>query len=329
MKYLFIADIHINTRKKKVPVEWLKNRFDLLNKEIVKTIQEFKVDAVILGGDIFDLPAPTLSEFEIFWKLLASMSQLPVYIIAGNHEMVDKTTTTFDFLTDVLSELPNVHYIKDVSVINNIGFVPYPHIHNYEQYPDTKILVTHVRGEIPPHVKPEIELSYLDKYDVVFAGDLHARSNSQRNIAYPGSPLNTSFHRKRSKGENGVIVFDDSNAVECCWIDFSHLPQLLRNTITSVDEISKEDTQDWIDWELKTDDPAEKLKAKNMNVTNSKIIKKPESSTPALEISTRWDMVDLEGDLEVFLKTVVNKAEEEALRLVEVFRDTFKDFKVG
>ena len=56
-------------------------------------------------------------------------------------------------------------------------------------------LFTHVRGEIPPHVVPEVDLERFDKFKTVFAGDLHAHENTQRNIVYPGSPMTTSFHR--------------------------------------------------------------------------------------------------------------------------------------
>jgi len=47
-----------------------------------------------------------------------------------------------------------------------------------------------------PHVKPEVDLDRFEDFPVVFAGDLHAHSNTQRNIVYPGSPMTTSFHRK-------------------------------------------------------------------------------------------------------------------------------------
>ena len=58
-------------------------------------------------------------------------------------------------------------------------------------------MFTHVRGEIPPHVKPEVDLDMFEDFPVVFAGDLHAHSNTQRNIVYPGSPMTTSFHRSK------------------------------------------------------------------------------------------------------------------------------------
>ena len=55
-----------------------------------------------------------------------------------------------------------------------------------EKFISTAPLFTHVRGEIPPHVKPEVDLDRFEDFPIVFAGDLHAHSNSQRNIVYPG-----------------------------------------------------------------------------------------------------------------------------------------------
>ncbi|WP_227495548.1 hypothetical protein, partial [Pseudomonas aeruginosa] len=68
-------------------------------------------------------------------------------------------------------------YIKKKSTWDNLPAVP---------------VFTHVRGEIPPHVKPEIDLSWLEKFPFVFAGDLHSHQNTQGNIVYPGSPMTTS-----------------------------------------------------------------------------------------------------------------------------------------
>jgi hypothetical protein len=114
-----------------------------------------------------------------------------------------------------------------------IDFIPYTELKNINKTdPVGKILCTHVRGEIPPHVKPEIDLDLLDKWEIVLAGDLHSYENSQRNIIYPGSPLSTSFHRNRIS--NGVIFFDtDSNSHTFSPLD---LPQLIRKTVETPEE---------------------------------------------------------------------------------------------
>ena len=85
-------------------------------------------------------------------------------------------------------------------------------------------LFTHVRGEIPPHVVPEVDLERFDKFKTVFAGDLHAHSNTQRNIVYPGSPMTTSFHRQEV--ETGYLLINPKDW-SWNWWPFT-LPQLIR-----------------------------------------------------------------------------------------------------
>ena len=97
-----------------------------------------------------------------------------------------------------------------------------------EMFDQSKPLFTHVRGEIPPHVKPEVDLDRFEDFPVVFAGDLHAHSNTQRNIVYPGSPMTTSFHR--NEVQTGYLLINPSNW-RWIWEPFE-LPQLLRKTVS-------------------------------------------------------------------------------------------------
>ena len=66
----------------------------------------------------------------------------------------------------------------------------------------------------------------FDEFPVVFAGDLHSHSNTQRNIVYPGSPMTTSFHR--NKVETGYLLISE-DTWDWLWYPFQ-LPQLLRKT---------------------------------------------------------------------------------------------------
>jgi hypothetical protein len=229
MKLLFTADIHIKLGQKNVPVEWARNRYRLFN-ERLRTLQD-DVDMVIIGGDVFDR-VPTLDEIEVYANLIDVFTK-PTYIISGNHESVKKNTT---FLTNLkgFTARANKHVviIDDFTTIEGIDFIPYNKLKEYHPADidfHSRILVTHVRGEIPPHVKPEVPLEMFDRWDVVLAGDLHSYENSQRNILYPGSPMSTSFHR--NPVDNGVIIFDTESMTHS-WISLE-LPQLIRKSITA------------------------------------------------------------------------------------------------
>lgn len=228
MKILFIADLHIKLGQKNVPIEWAKSRY----REMVNQLDEIQADAdiIVLGGDIFD-KLPNMEELDIYFKMIRTFSK-PTYIIDGNHEATKKGATFFSQLKFVSNSInPLVEIIDDYfSAAGVVDFIPYCKLKDFEKsgHPfSNKLLVTHVRGEIPPHVKPEVDLALFDRWEVVLAGDLHSYDNCQRNILYPGSPVTTSFHR--NVVDTGVILFDtDTMGHE--WVKLE-LPQLLRQTI--------------------------------------------------------------------------------------------------
>lgn len=235
MKALVSADWHLKLVAKNVPIEWAKNRYRLLFKEIEKI--SAKVDSHLLLGDVFD-KMPTIEELELFFEFIVSV-KIPTYIIGGNHENVKKNTTFLTNLKEVVNKLnPLVIIIDDYYTLENIDFIPYNKLKEWEKDPDNtffslhnSILASHCRGDILPHVKAEIDLSLFERWKTVLAGDLHSYSNSQRNILYPGSPVTTSFHRNLV--DTGVIIFDTvSHTHE--WIKLD-LPQLLRKTIKAGD----------------------------------------------------------------------------------------------
>lgn len=230
MKILFSADIHIKLGQKNVPVDWAKNRFSLFIHQF-KEMQKH-ADIVIIGGDTFDR-LPTMDEVELYFDLVASMIK-PTIIYPGNHEMLKKTTTFLTSLkkaTNQINPLVTIcdDYYSDI-LGGDVDIIPYNKLKEYTPADidmHGRILCTHVRGEIPPHVKPEIPLELLDRWEVVLAGDLHSYENSQRNILYPGSPYTTSFHRHRV--DTGAIMLD-TDSLEHVWLKFN-LPQLIRKTV--------------------------------------------------------------------------------------------------
>ena len=237
MKILFTADIHIKLGQKNVPVAWAKNRYETMMDQIWD-IQEH-CDMFIVGGDIFD-KLPNMEELEIYFDFVASC-KIPTYIYSGNHEAVKKSTTFLTNLKQVSTKInPLVTIVDDFATIDGIDFIPYNKLKEYHPA-DTQfngeILCTHVRGEIPPHVKPEVNLEIFDRWKIVLAGDLHSYDNCQRNILYPGSPVTTSFHRHRV--DTGVIVLD-TDTLTHSW-EKLELPQLIRKTIKAGESMAATD----------------------------------------------------------------------------------------
>lgn len=233
MKVLFTADLHIKLGQKNVPVEWAKQRYEMFISQL--SVLQRDCDLLVLGGDVFDR-MPTMDELEVYFDLVASIS-IPCIIYAGNHEALKKDTTFFTYLKKSTTRLNKlVTVIDDYHSIDNMDFIPYNKLKEFEKAPHLthgNICFTHVRGEIPPHVKPEMDLDLFNRWDVVLAGDLHSYENSQRNILYPGSPCTTSFHR--NVVDTGVIILD-SETLTHSWVKLQ-LPQLIRKTIQAGDDM--------------------------------------------------------------------------------------------
>lgn len=233
MIILFCADIHIKLGQKNVPPQWAKNRYNSFIGQLA--LLQRNADILVIGGDIFDR-MPTMEELEVYYALVDSCV-IPTYIYPGNHEAAKRNTTFLTHLKSVTNKInPLVTIVDDYFSTDVFDIIPYNKLKEFEKelpvFTNT-LLFTHVRGEILPHVKPEVDLQIFDRWHTVLAGDLHSYSNSQRNILYPGSPITTSFHR--SLVDTGVILFDTTTHTHT-WIKIE-CPQLLRKTIKVGEEL--------------------------------------------------------------------------------------------
>ncbi len=318
MKVLFSADHHIKLNTKNIPVEWAKNRFKMLFNELHRLEQE--VDMHILGGDFFD-KMPTLEELELYYEFVAGC-QCETYIIAGNHEALKKDTTFLTYLKSITRRLNSkVKIVDQFDTINGIDFIPYNCLKQYHPADidfHSDILVTHVRGEIPPHVKPEINLEIFDRWKVVLAGDLHSYDNCQRNILYPGSPVTTSFHRSRVSC--GVIILD-SDSLEHKFIDLG-LPQLIRKTVKAGEPMPPTSPDHTI-YEVEGD-MEELAKVQDNELLDKKVTKRNTDDT-ALILSPDMSVEQEVIDYLTFILEISNETIEEAIK---TFHDYSKDIGI-
>jgi len=308
MKILFTADIHIKLGQKNVPIEWAKNRYEMFIEQLAE-IQD-TCDLLVLGGDVFDR-MPTMDELEVYFDLVASI-KIPCIIYAGNHEALKKDTTFFSYLKRSTSRLNKlVEVIDDCHKIENMDFVPYNKLKDFNPANFTgNILFTHVRGEIPPHVKPEIDLDLLNRWDVVLAGDLHNYENSQRNILYPGSPCTTSFHRNIV--DTGVIVFD-TETLKHDWVKLK-LPQLIRKTIQAGEEMTGTDYNHTI-YEIEGDMSA--LGAlEDSSLIDKKVVKRETETALILDPS-----MSLAGELKEYLLYILQLPDNTVEDILHVLYD--------
>jgi DNA repair exonuclease SbcCD nuclease subunit len=261
---------------------------------------EARADYLVLGGDIFD-KLPNMEELELYYDLVQGIT-IPCYIYPGNHEALKKNTTFLTFLKKVTNRLDSkVVVIDDYFTLDGcVDFIPYNRLK--ETWPDnltSPILCTHVRGEIPPHVKPEVPLDLFHRWDVVLAGDLHSYDNCQLNILYPGSPVTTSFHRNRV--DTGVILLD-TKTTEHEWLKLE-LPQLIRKTIQAGEPMPATDYDHTI-YEVEGD-MAELSQLENSELLDKKVVKR--DTDVALILDPEMTLVE---EVEEYLRYILQLPDE-------------------
>ena len=307
---LFTADWHIKLGQKNVPVSWACSRYELFFQQIEDAVQKHDITLHIIGGDLFDR-VPSMDELTLYFDFVKN-TKVETIIYDGNHEATRKHKTFFDNLIRVTKELnPLVTVVTETYYQDDWAILPYADLHRKHSIEDINAdyLFTHVRGEIPPHVTPEVDLERFDKFKTVFAGDLHAHENTQRNIVYPGSPMTTSFHRNEVK--TGYLVID--NDWNWTWHEFD-LPQLIRKTVTSTEEMVQTEWHHTI-YEVEGD-VSDLSGVKNSELLDKKVIKRKTEATLILDKE-----MTIEEELGEYLSYILELDEDKVKKIIGVFSD--------
>jgi len=307
MRILFTADLHIRIGQKNIPRVWAKKQYEIMFEEINRVFNEQECDLEVHGGDIFD-KVPTMEELSTYIGYLWRDADRKRIIYDGNHEATKKGDTFLKYLQPMI---PSKTSLIIEYILNKIvDILPYADLHKLKNIePIGNILFTHVRGNIPPHVKAEVDLELFDKWDIVFAGDLHAHSNSQRNIVYPGSPRTVSFHRNNVK--LGVIVFDTDDYWNWTWHEIK-VPQLIRKTVDNPDNMIRTNFDHTI-YEL-TGNVLDLAKIdKDSDLLDKKIIHNEQPASLDLTNMT------IDDELLKYLREIIKLSELEVQEVMEVF----------
>lgn len=308
MKVLFTADLHIRIGQRNIPRQWALKQYEIMFDEMDRVFKEEDCKLEVHGGDIFD-KVPTMEELSVYIGYLWRDAERKRIIFDGNHEATKKGDTFLKYLQPMIPE--------QTSLCNGLGnyydyfdILPYTDLHKLKNVRgDHDVLLTHVRGEIPPHVKPEVDLTLFDKWDIVFAGDLHAHSNSQRNIIYPGSPRTVTFHR--NEVNLGVITFDTDSPKDWTWHKIE-VPQLIRKTVDNPDDMIKTDFHHTI-YEL-TGNVLDLARVdKDSELLDKKIVHNEEPASLDLTNMT------MEEELEKYLTEITKLSKLEVEEVMEVF----------
>ena len=315
---LFTADWHIKLGQKNVPVPWACTRYQMFFEQVQEAIDEHGVTLHIVGGDLFDR-VPSMDELTLYFDFVAKQ-KVRTIIYDGNHEATKKNYTFFSNLIRATKDInPLVEVITETYYEDNWAILPYADLHkkNHIESIEADVLFTHVRGEIPPHVIPEVDLERFDKFDTVFAGDLHAHENTQRNIVYPGSPMTTSFHR--NEVQTGYLIIDDN--FDWTWHQFN-LPQLIRKTVEDPSEMVQTMFHHTI-YEVEGD-VQDLAKVKNSDLLDKKVVKREVEAT----LNLHGDMT-ISDELGVYLKEILSLDDNKIRNIMGVFNDYSAKTEMG
>lgn len=99
MRIFHLSDLHIG---KQLHAYNLKENQQAVLSQIVDKAREYRPDAILICGDIFDRAVPSGEAYTVFDKFLQELSAIspaiPVLIIAGNHDNAQRLDYASSFL---------------------------------------------------------------------------------------------------------------------------------------------------------------------------------------------------------------------------------------
>ena len=89
LKIVHCADLHIGASFSNLPADLAAKRIAEIRDSFINIInycKEKSVGALLICGDLFDCPVPSKSDSDFVRNALSSLSPIPAFIIAGNHD---------------------------------------------------------------------------------------------------------------------------------------------------------------------------------------------------------------------------------------------------
>lgn len=101
MKFFHLSDLHIG---KQLHYYSLREDQEFILKQVVEKAKEYRPDAIVIAGDVYDKAIPSGEAVSLFDRFLTEISEItpriPVLIIAGNHD----SPRRLDFANSILKK---------------------------------------------------------------------------------------------------------------------------------------------------------------------------------------------------------------------------------
>lgn len=242
------GDIHLNLRSTDLVMKlWESERFLALFHLLASNDSKI----IILNGDIFDKAKVTYEEVGLFFEGIGILNEAnkDVYIVEGNHEVIDSSTTTFDFLPHSGFKRLKADQLKFPGV--DLWVVGHPYINYIEKdlLPisfDTKnILISHYRSDIG-YASSEVDNELVsDRFDDAVLSDIHYRLSPAHNIQYTSSPYGIHYTPDKDYGYCTIDIKDGDYEIEFIKLTLPSKVKLtttkeeLSDTVASLDPSNK------------------------------------------------------------------------------------------
>lgn len=89
VRLLYLTDTHVRCGTPQYRKDEFFTSMHTKFIEVIHLCRRLKVDFVIHGGDLFDVPSPDARSFELMLWLLKELDR-PVYCVAGNHDLFEQ-----------------------------------------------------------------------------------------------------------------------------------------------------------------------------------------------------------------------------------------------
>ena len=239
MKIGIFSDIHLGL------VQYgLKEREEDFYQQYLKAINTFvekKVDAVIIGGDVFDKPRPSPKTLQVFSKGISILikNNIKIFNIVGNHSMIQSSDfVTTDEFFNTFENLDSYMLLDENNKFDNeqvnIMGIPYHYNSSLDEFIEKvnimnnslegskkfNILVIHQAfKEFCGFTMEELSINDIntDNFDLIVCGHIHERKmknlNERTVFLQPGSLERSNVAEARDEENNGkgVFILDTDN----------------------------------------------------------------------------------------------------------------------
>ncbi|TCS92591.1 metallophosphoesterase family protein [Hazenella coriacea] len=241
MRFLYFTDTHIRGTSPRSRTddfqETLRNKLN----EIIEIAKCEQVDYILHGGDLFDRPSLSPAVVREFARIFRGF-QVPMYVIAGNHDIYGHNPMTVDrtmlglldaFGTlSLIQEGEKVRLEKDGIIVQLSGQPFHYDIDKRDVRQDYVVdneiganyCIHMVHGMLVDRALPDgvahtmIHQVWNDSVDILLTGHYHAgfpvQEHNRRYIINPGAIARINNHVSEMKRTPQVVILDLTNEIQ-------------------------------------------------------------------------------------------------------------------